>query len=74
VNHQNHTVQPGKTDAAPRSNGNGPSSSSSSLPEDGVAHKSRNKKKEEPEPAPVTGDILQANMNFSSAATQRSLA
>jgi len=39
-----------------------------------VAHKSRNKKKEEPEPAPVTGDILQANMNFSSAATQRSLA
>jgi hypothetical protein len=74
VNRPEHKAQPNKTQSAPQSDTNKGSSSSTTFPNDGVAHKSRNKKKEEPEPAPVTGDILQANMNFSSAATQRSLA
>jgi hypothetical protein len=82
LDHQNQQApkaRPNKTQTAPQSNTGKPSSSSSVFPNDGVAGKSRTKKKDEPDPVPVSGDVLEASMNFSgntassaSAAPQRS--
>jgi hypothetical protein len=74
MNRPERKTQPNKTQGAPQSNTDKGSSSSSTFPTDGVAGKSHNKKKAEPEPAPVTGEVLEAHMNISLAATQRSLA
>lgn len=74
INRPEHKTQPNKTQSAPQSDTNKGSSSSTTFPNDGVARKSHDKKKAEPEPAPVTGDVLEAQLNFSLAAMQRSLA